>query len=230
MFTGISLLANLSQRPDASRALANYGRLAQGYDGTSKRIEGLRLRAVCTLNLQAGETVLDVACGTGATLPMLAAAVGPNGRVIGVEMSPEMVLVARRRVQAAGLQSAVQVIESAAETFQVHGRADAVLLCYTHDVLRSPAAIERLLLSVKPGARIAVLGMKTLPWLWGWPVNLINLIRARHYMTTYSSLRRPWRLLEQRGASLQVMHTALSGSAYIASGTLPQTLFGSAQT
>jgi hypothetical protein len=41
-------------------------------------------------------------------------------------------------------------------------------------------------------------------------------------MTTYTNMRRPWRLLEERGAALREVHTALWGSAYIATGTLPR--------
>lgn len=214
-------LDHLNAGPDAARALENYRQLARGYDGTCKRIEGLRLRAVQELALRPGDTVFDLACGTGPTLPALADAVGPRGSVVGIELSPEMALQARRRVAVAGLEGMVDVIESAVEAFQVGRAADALLLCYTHDVLQSPAALDRLLESAKPGARIVLLGMKTLPWLWGWPVNVVNLYRARRYLTTYRNLCRPWHLLEQRGATLHQVHSALWGSAYIASGTLP---------
>jgi len=55
--------------------------------------------------------------------------------------------------------------------------------------------------------------MKTVGWLWGWPFNLFNMHRARHYMTTFGNLDRPYRLLEQRGARISVADTALWGSA-----------------
>lgn len=214
------ILANLRPRPDAARALQNYGRLAAGYDSTCKRIEALRRRAIAELALRPGETVFDIACGTGPTLPLLARCVGPTGHVIGVELSPEMAGLARRRVAAAGLGDSVEVIETAVEALR-HGLvADAMLFCYTHDVLQSPAAALRLIESARPGARIVLLGMKTLPWIWGWPANLFNLYRARNYLTTYRNLDRPWRLLEEYGAALRVVCSALWGSAYIAVGTL----------
>ncbi len=217
----ISLLENLKARPDAAQSLENYRRLAPGYDSTCGRIESLRQRAVRELALRQGETVLDVACGTGPTLSMLASAVGPTGRVVGIELSPEMAALARRRVDTATLCASVEVIEAAVETLRLDPKADALLLCYTHDVLQSPPALDRLIESAKPGARIVLLGMKTLPWLWGWPVNVVNLYRARHYLTTFHHLRRPWQLLEERGARLRVVHSAHWGSAYIAVGNLP---------
>lgn len=217
----VSMLDNLKSQPDAARALANYRELAAGYDDTCTRIEALRRRAIAELALRPGECVFDIGCGTGPTLPLLAQAVGPTGRVIGVELSPEMAALAQQRIAASGHAGEVRVIQSALETLQVEQRADALLLCYTHDVLQSGAALQRLIQCAKPGARIAVLGMKTLPWLWGWPVNLFNLYRARRYLTTYANLDCPWRMLQQRGATLRETHTALCGSAYIASGRLP---------
>ena len=219
----ISILANLRPRPDSARALQNYGRLAARYDGTCRRIEALRRKAIDELGLRPGETVFDIACGTGPTLVLLAHRVAPTGRVVGVELSPEMAALARQRVGAAGLGASVDVIEGAAEALRFWPPADAMLFCYTHDVLQSPAAIDRLIESARPGARIALLGMKTLPWAWGWSANAFNLYRARRYLTTYRNLDRPWRLLEERGAALRVVHSALWGSAYIAVGTLPGT-------
>jgi demethylmenaquinone methyltransferase/2-methoxy-6-polyprenyl-1,4-benzoquinol methylase len=40
--------------------------------------------------LTAGETVIDVACGTGLTFALIEDLIGPDGRVIGMDLSPEM--------------------------------------------------------------------------------------------------------------------------------------------
>jgi ubiquinone/menaquinone biosynthesis C-methylase UbiE len=213
------LWSKLTKPPDPVRALNNYRHLAAGYDGTCTRITALRQRAVLALQLKPGETVFDIACGTGSTLIDLAAAVGAEGHVAGVELSPEMAALASKRVTAAGLAGRVKVIVCAVESMPLDRKADALLFCYTHDVLQSPAAMNRVLELAKPGARIVILGMKALPWLWGWPVNVFNMVRARRYMTTYRNLRKPWRLLEEHDASLCVVHSALWGSAYIAVGT-----------
>jgi ubiquinone/menaquinone biosynthesis C-methylase UbiE len=218
----LAVIDNIASQPSAQRALNNYRALAANYDATCSRIEKLRLVALRSLALQPGETVFDIACGTGPTLPMLTSAVGPTGKVVGVEISPEMAALARERIANVPDCKNVSVAQVATENFQPTARADALLLCYTQDVLQSAAALNSLIASAKPGARITILGMKTLPWLWGWPVNLFNMYRARRYMTTYANLDRPWRLLEQRGANLQLIHTALWGSAYVITGTMPK--------
>jgi SAM-dependent methyltransferase len=46
--------------------------------------------------LRPGQTALDAGCGTGRALPHLRAAVGPNGRVLGFDLTPEMLATARR--------------------------------------------------------------------------------------------------------------------------------------
>lgn len=212
-------LDNLSAKPDAVRSVKSYQRLAKRYDTRCTRIEALRHAAVEGLKLQPGETVLDVACGTGATLPLLARKVGIQGKVIGIEHSPAMAQLARQRMATDGGNVSI-VVSGMADPAHVYA-ADAVLICYAQDVLQSPEALDQLIRACKPGARIAVLGMKTLPWLLGWPFNLFNMYRARHYMTTFSNLDRPFRLLEQRGARISVVDTALWGSAYIAVGRLP---------
>src|SRR5690606_35494189 len=48
-----------------------------------------------------GESVLDVGCGTGATLLRLVELVGPDGRVLGIDGSASMLALARERTAAA---------------------------------------------------------------------------------------------------------------------------------
>ncbi len=62
-------------------------------------------RAVDEAGIPAGATVADVGCGTGRALPPLRAAVGPDGVVLALDVTPEMVRVAAERARpvAAGL-------------------------------------------------------------------------------------------------------------------------------
>lgn len=217
----LTIINNLSKAPDRLRALSNYRRLAPDYDVSCTRIESLRLDAVRALQLRSGETVFDIACGTGSVLPLLAQAVGPGGKVVGVELSPEMAEQAARRVATLVTGAHVRVDCCAIEDFHPREKANAMLLSYTHDVLQSPVAIERLLAAAQPGSRFVLLGLKTRPWLWGWPVNAFNLYRARRYLTTYANLDRPWAVLEKRGVEVNVVSTALWGSAYVAVARTP---------
>ncbi|WP_433549213.1 class I SAM-dependent methyltransferase [Streptomyces sp. CA-294286] len=56
--------------------------------------------AVAAMGLRAGHTVLDAGCGTGRALPYLRAAVGASGRVLGADLTREMLDAAVREDRA----------------------------------------------------------------------------------------------------------------------------------
>ena len=84
-------------------ALNSYRPLAAGYDASCRHIERIRQDAVDSLRLRPGETVFDIACGTGSTILPMAESVGPSGHVVGVELVPEMAAIARAKLVAVGL-------------------------------------------------------------------------------------------------------------------------------
>ena len=203
--------------PDPQLAIARYRDHAAGYDASARRTLPLRRRTVAKLGLQRGQTVLDVACGTGLSFSLLRAGVGEAGSVIGVELSPDMLAVARERCAREGWHN-VTLLESAMETAEIRGPVDAILFNFTHDVLRSPAALARIFASARPGARVAVAGMKLAPW-WLAPLNLVVLWQARPYMTTFEGLGRPWSLLAPYLEGFE-RESVLFGTGYIGWGTV----------
>lgn len=66
------------------------------------------------LELESGQRVLDIGCGSGVDLALLSEAVGPDGRVVGVDHNPERVQEARTTVQA-GKRSNITVLLANAE-------------------------------------------------------------------------------------------------------------------
>lgn len=71
--------------------------------------------------LTAGETVLDIGCGCGATTLAAADTVGANGTVTGIDLSEPMLDVARRRAAAGGLDN-VTVVQGDAQTHDLGSR------------------------------------------------------------------------------------------------------------
>jgi ubiquinone/menaquinone biosynthesis C-methylase UbiE len=211
-------LTNLHRQPDVSLAQTRYAALATRYDSNCHHIETLRALAIEQLALRPGETVIDVACGTGVTTEALARAVGPGGCVIGIELSPQMAALARQRLRAAGLSQA-RVEVAAVQVAVLTERADAFLFSFTHDVLQQPEAVAALARLAKPGARYVLLGMRTLPWSWGWPINLFTMWRARRYLTTYHGLAAPWARLAAVSREFALVGTWHAGTSYLAIGT-----------
>ena len=200
--------------PNAETAIARYRRHARAYDASARRTMPLRRRVISLLELRPGETVLDVGCGTGLSIPILRQAVGPGGRVVGVDVSPEMLAVARERGRREGWGN-VALIEGSMDHAPLP-RLDAVLFNYTHDVLRSARALGNIFSAARPGARVAVAGMKRLPW-WLAPLNVYVLLKARPYLTTFEGLGRPWSLLERHVPRLRI-ETVHLGTGFIAHG------------
>ena len=204
--------------PDPDRARVEYAAHAPGYDASAQRTMAVRLRTIAKLGLAPGDAVLDVACGTGLSFAPIVAAIGPAGRLTGVELSPEMAALARDRVARQGWSN-VRVDVSDMASARLDGPYDAVLFHFTHDVLRTPGALDAIFAACKAGARVAVAGSKLLPW-WLAPLNgWVRRINAP-YMTTFDGLERPWAPLLRYVPDLR-RESALGGIAYVGWGTAP---------
>ena len=210
--------ARSSDPPDVAAAVEQYRRAAPGYDRHMRRFARWQRMAVDRLELRPGETVIDVACGTGLTFPLLEEAVGAEGAIVGIDLSPDMIAQARQRVADEGWQN-VTLIESAVEDALIEQTGDAALFSFTHDVLQSPRAVARVVSSLRPSARVASTGAK-LAGRWNFIVNAAVRRSARPYMTTFRGLDSPWRELERYAGEMRHRSLALGG-AYIAWGEIP---------
>lgn len=202
--------------PNSSLAIARYRRLAANYDNATRRAAPVRARAVAALELRGGDTVLDVACGTGASFPLLQEKIGASGRIIGVDVSQDMLALAQRRVEAARWTN-VMLIRAAMESVQLPIRWDAALFHYTQDVLRSRDALANIFLQATDGARVAAAGTKLFP-RWLAPLNVYVWAVNRSYMTTFDGLSRPWSLLQRDYIPDLRVEPVWLGASYIARG------------
>ncbi len=108
------------------------------------------------LGARPGERILDLGCGAGASTEALAAAVAPGGGVVGVDVSPDLVAIARQRI---GSEDGVEVIEADAEShaFTAHS-FDALFSRFGAMFFDNPPrAFANLHGALKPGARAVFL-------------------------------------------------------------------------
>jgi len=202
--------------PDRDAALEQYRRRASVYDRELALFEPIRRLAISRLELRPGEVVLDVGCGTGLSLSMLRQRIGPKGRIVGIEQSPEMFAQARQRV-ARARWARVTLVCSPAEDADLRVKADAALFHFTHDILQRPEAIANVLGHLNPGARVVASGLKwAAPWLLR-PVNWLVLPAALRSVTSLDGMDRPWQLLQEQLGPMDV-ESRLLGGTYIASG------------
>jgi ubiquinone/menaquinone biosynthesis C-methylase UbiE len=200
---------------DQRLALDKYRRGVATYDDAN-RFHRLRRRLVARLELKPGDVVLDVACGTGLNFPLTQAAIGQEGSLIGVDLSPDMLTRARDRVSQNNWQNVI-LINSSVEEARIPRDVDAVLFSLTHDVMRSPLALQNVMRSVKQGGRVVAAGAKWTSW-WAWPVNIAVWYGARQYTTTFEGFSRPWSHLDPYVSGLQ-LESRLLGTMYVAWGT-----------
>lgn len=88
-----------------------------------------RRRAVEELRLRPGDTVVDLACGTGQNFSLLERAVGPAGRIIGVDLTDAMLAEAGRRIER-NRWSSVSLVQADATEFAFPTEVDAILCTY----------------------------------------------------------------------------------------------------
>lgn len=134
-----------------------------------RQIAPLGEAAMAALDPRAGERILDIGCGCGDTTLALALAVGPEGQVLGADISRPMLEVARQRLRAAGLEQA-SVIEADAQgqdfgAGQWDGLYSRFGVMFFAD---PPAAFANLAAALKPGGRLAFVCWRSLtenPWM-----------------------------------------------------------------
>jgi ubiquinone/menaquinone biosynthesis C-methylase UbiE len=151
----------MSDARQADHAIKFYESRAANYDGSWH--SDFTSRFITHLDIQPGQKVLDLACGTGLLSFLEADAVGPSGRVVGVDVTPSMLAVAAFKKSRTGeTYSNVSFVEGdilhlenmdalTGETFDVITVASALVL------FPDPkAAIEHWAKYLKPGGVIAM--------------------------------------------------------------------------
>jgi SAM-dependent methyltransferase len=208
--------------PDVHASRRIYRRWAPLYDRLwdSGLAEAARRRPIGRLGLRPGASVLDAGCGTGGSFDLLEQRIGPEGRIVGLDSSPEMLARARRRVEDHGWSN-VELVEADASEADLRGPFDAFLFSFVHDVTRSPAALDRVLAPAAAGARVVAAGVKWAPRP-ALPLNFAVWLLARSGVTTFEGFDRPWSLLAPRLRDVRVESAAL-GTLYYLSGTVDGT-------
>jgi len=121
--------------------------LSLGTDG------GWRRRAARETGLKAGGSALDVACGSGKLTAELARIAGPNGRVVGLDFSPEMLAIARLR------HPGIEFMEGDALSLPFEEASfDAATIAFGLRNLADPVrGLREMVRVLKPGGRAVVL-------------------------------------------------------------------------
>ncbi len=119
-----------------------------------------RKEAVQSLGLHAGDTVVEIGCGTGLNFGLLREAVGASGKIIGVDATDAMLAQAKRRVQNHDWSN-VTLVLSDARSFRFLERAAGVLSTYALSIIpNAQDVLERGERSLKEVGRLSVLDLQ----------------------------------------------------------------------
>jgi ubiquinone/menaquinone biosynthesis C-methylase UbiE len=147
--------------------IETYRKKAKHYDVTSRLYpapgypqRAQRLRAVRALGLRPGASVVDMACGTGLNFDLIEEAIGPGGRLIGVDLTDAMLARAQDRIATNGWSN-VSLVQADAADFDFPAGVDAILSTYAlSQVPECAAVITHGAAALSGGGRWVVLDLK----------------------------------------------------------------------
>ncbi len=201
---------------------------AKSYDSHVKlyrfiglHIEAYRARAVELLRLEPGDSVVELGCGTGLNFPSIMERIGPEGRLIGVDMTPGMLEGARERVERSGWKN-VELVQSDIAEYDFPEKVKGVL---STGVFGYIAEYDRVIKAVSqaltPGGRLVILDGKQPESLPSWLFKIVLRLARTFGVTPDYFDRHTWESVERyfRETALEQLY---GGMIYVSSGTAPQ--------
>ncbi len=160
--------ASWRQTYDANARL--YTLMAAGFHLTG--VARQRRRMIDALRLQEGDTVIDLCCGSGQNFAELRRRIGPSGRLIGVDISRNMLSIARELIDKNGWQN-VELIEADIADYDPPSAMRAAISTFGLDIVPSAERIVEAFAHKMPeGTRLGLLGSQEPE---NWPDWLVRL-------------------------------------------------------
>jgi demethylmenaquinone methyltransferase/2-methoxy-6-polyprenyl-1,4-benzoquinol methylase len=144
--------------------------------------------------LKAGDTVIDIGCGTGLNFHLLHQAVGSKGTVIGVDLSESMLAQARHTAET-NQWTNIQLVCADASLFEFPLHVDAVLSTYALTLIPDCGRIvSRACDALTPGGRLVVLDMAWPRYCPLWWRHVLFFLRSYGVIADVLR-RRPWEIV-----------------------------------
>ncbi|HEX9033546.1 MAG TPA: methyltransferase domain-containing protein [Streptosporangiaceae bacterium] len=211
------------------RLIETYRKKAKHYDVTAWLYpapgyphRAQRRQAVQALGLRAGDTVVDVACGTGPNFPLIEEVIGPSGRIFGVDMTDAMLAQAQERIAANGWSN-ISLVQADAAGFDFPAEVNAILSTYAlTQVPECAEVIAHGSAALRPGGRWVVLDLKIPDNTPGWLTQLGTAVVRPFAAIDQWQMRRPWEAIRaamQEELADPCWTELFFGTAFLAAGS-----------
>jgi len=176
---------------------ANYDFTANLYYLFGYRAWAYRRMAVKTLKLKPGDTVLELACGTGINFPLFQNYIGPMGRIIGVDITDAMLEQAKKRVASQGWEN-VTLIQYDASKYQIPSNVNAVFSSYALSLFPdTKQVLKNIVDSLIPGGRLVLIELQ-IPKFWPfWIASTAVTLMKPFAVTEDWVAHRPWETIRK---------------------------------
>jgi demethylmenaquinone methyltransferase/2-methoxy-6-polyprenyl-1,4-benzoquinol methylase len=180
--------------------------------------------AVEALKLKPGDTVLELACGTGINFPLFQEYIGSTGRIIGVDLTDAMLEQAQNRVAKQGWDN-VTLIQHDASTFQIPSQVNAIFSSFALSIFPDTEKVLANIASALPlNGRLVLLELQ-IPTYWpSWIASAAVALMKPFAITDDWVVRRPWETIRNtiKGLLDNVeVDERFFGLTYIISGEKP---------
>jgi FkbM family methyltransferase len=176
---------------DAARPLAPAGAPASAFPAPTRPVAGIVTagwsdeqtrdnageaeRVMTLLGVRPGMTVADIGAGGGYYTVRLARRVGPAGRVIAEDISPEYLAQLRDRVHREGLTNVTLALGDPHDPRLQPGSIDVAVMAHVYHEIEQPyGLLYNLYPALRPGARVAVIDLDRATSAHGTPPALLT--------------------------------------------------------
>jgi len=181
------------------RLIEVYRKKAKHYDITSRLYpapgypqRAHRHRAIRALGLREGYSVLDIACGTGLNFALIEKVIGPDGRIVGVDLTDAMLARARDRIETNGWRN-ISLVQADVVDFDFPTEVHAILCTYAlAQVPDCAEVITHGAAALSKGRRWVVLDLKVPDNTPRWLTQLGTAIVRPFASIDEWIARRPW--------------------------------------
>ncbi|MEN8260665.1 MAG: methyltransferase domain-containing protein [Pseudomonadota bacterium] len=212
------MLTNQEIQDTYSRHAKHYDVAVQLYRLLGLRIQTYRSHAVELLRLKRGDCVIDLGCGTGLNFSLIVERIGPEGRLIGVDLSPQMLAFARKRAERCAWKN-VELVQSDMATYDfpqgINGTLSTGAFGY---VTEYEQVIEKVSHVLVPGGRFVIVDGKQPERGPSWLFKLFVWFSQPFAVTPEYFEHRCWESVERffKEAEFRMVY---GGLIYISSGT-----------